>query len=186
MITMRKGAMTMEMLVILVILAVLALVLLQGIFTGGTSWLSGIGQYSNIAAKKACPLQGDLIGGDYKDCDGDGYPDVCDRCIDGGDPTDIDNDGMPDICEQPWEVDAGRARIVCKFKQVGASRDNYYCSAGPPIGHGYYGMTYEEIYCRTQGSLQYDLTSEGCPTGEMQFERLTFEIVKPTQEIQCP
>jgi hypothetical protein len=79
--------------------------------------------------KQACLAQiswANSVGQELKDCDGDGYPDKCDICIDGDDSIDVDEDGMADGCEQPSSRNDAFT-INCKFyeKESGA------CSVGP-------------------------------------------------------
>ncbi|MFO7710769.1 MAG: hypothetical protein R6V53_03330 [Candidatus Woesearchaeota archaeon] len=70
--------------------------------------------------------ESEIMVNDLPDCDGDGYPDTCDPCIDGDSTKDKDGDGMADACETE-ETRDDPDKVSCRHRLEG--RENQ-CGVG--------------------------------------------------------
>jgi hypothetical protein len=99
----KKGEMTRDWVVGIVILLLLAAVviyifIIKPLGTADQQFSAQILKITN----DACKLKGERAkaeGTEFTDKDGDCYPDVCDICLGGSNNQDKDLDGMPDDCD---------------------------------------------------------------------------------------
>jgi hypothetical protein len=99
---MAKGLSTKEFLVGIIVLAIVAVIILGGVFQRGIE--AHQSTYSEItleANRKACLGQGKWkgCGTNIVDKDNDCAADSCDKCLGGNDNVDKNGDGIPDACE---------------------------------------------------------------------------------------